>query len=204
MIDIAIIGSGGHCRSFFNLMNSQGFSVSGIYDDGFIENSHEMVGDYCVKGTLSDLPLDVLVCLAVGENKQRADFFLRFAASLYKENLLHKTALIERYVTLGISNQVFANTYINAYVSIGDNNIINTGSILEHEVQIGSHNHISVGAIICGRVKVGDRCFIGAGSVIKDGVSICSNVTIGAGATVVKNITEEGVYVGCPAIKIES
>jgi len=52
--------------------------------------------------------------------------------------------------------------------------------------------------------ELGDNVVIGANSVLIGPVSICDNVLIGAMSLVNKDITEEGVYVGCPAIKISN
>ncbi|MCF0112187.1 MAG: acetyltransferase, partial [Erysipelotrichaceae bacterium] len=49
---------------------------------------------------------------------------------------------------------------------------------------------------------IGSMTWIGAGATVSNKISICSNCMIGAGAVVVKNITEEGTYVGVPAKKI--
>ena len=40
---------------------------------------------------------------------------------------------------------------------------------------------------------------IGAGAIIRDDVKICSDVVIGMGSIVTHDITQTGVYVGCPA-----
>ena len=56
---------------------------------------------------------------------------------------------------------------------------------------------------ISGNCNIGNNVYIGTGASIKQGVSIASNTTIGMGAVVVKDILEEGTYIGNPAKKLE-
>lgn len=56
-----------------------------------------------------------------------------------------------------------------------------------------------MGAKTGGCVKIGKGTWIGIGSTIKDRVSISGDIVIGAGSVVVKDINEEGTYVGVPA-----
>lgn len=51
--------------------------------------------------------------------------------------------------------------------------------------------------------KIGDNVVIGANTVIMGPVEICKDVIIGTQSLVNKNITEPGVYVGCPVRKVE-
>jgi len=204
MKTISIIGSGGHTRSSLNILkqNHQKYNFN-IFDDSYNSNMVEYIDDIQLLGNIKDVPSDSLVLVSIGDNKNRALYFDKFSNQLLKENLFHKTSILEKNVKIGISNQIFAHAYINSYSKIGNNNIINTSSILEHEVVIGNHNHISISAKLCGRVSIGDNCLIGASATIIDKIVICDNVIVGAGAVVTKNITEPGTYVGIPARKIK-
>jgi len=199
--NIVVIGAGGHTRSLLTLINKSVYTLVGIYDDNFQKN--EKINDIMVLGRIKDIPEGIKIVLSIGDNKKRTEMYKIFKKRVLKSNLIHSSAVVETYTSLGNSNQIFANAVINAGAKIEQNNIINTGCILEHEVIIGSHNHISVNSTICGRVKIGNNCFIGAGTVIIDKLTICDNVLIGANSVVIKNISESGVYVGNPARRIK-
>lgn len=201
--DLIIIGAGGHTRSLLNLIDTDNYEISGIYDDSYTTERRELINSYLLVGSINSIPSDSYVVLSIGQNKERKKFFLRFKDQILTDNLIHKNAFIENNVEMGISNQLMANVYINSNVILGDNNIINSNAVLEHEVHIGSHNHVSVGSKICGRVNIGDNCFIGANVVIIDKLHICDNVTIGAGAVVIADIKESGVYAGNPIKRIK-
>lgn len=60
----------------------------------------------------------------------------------------------------------------------------------------------SLGYARIGRVTIGDNVFVGAESVILPGVRIGSNVVIGANATVTKDVPDNSVAVGSPAVVV--
>ncbi len=201
---IAIIGAGGHTRSAINILkaNYKNYLIE-IFDDTFEQDADERICGLKVVGKIEDILPNTPIFLAIGDNEKRGKFAEMYESVLIKENICHNKSFIEENVSLGESNQIFANTYINSGAKIGNNNIVNTNAIIEHEVVIGSNNHISVGSIVCGRVTIGDSCMLGAGAVIIDKVSICDKVIIGAGAVVVSDITESGTYIGTPARKVK-
>ncbi len=59
------------------------------------------------------------------------------------------------------------------------------------------------GAIVSGNVKIYDLVYMGNNSSIREKLSIHSLVTIGMNSAVVKHIEDNGVYVGCPAVKVK-
>lgn len=201
---IAIIGAGGHTRSAINILKSNYKNhIIEIFDDTFEQDADEYICEIKVVGMIDDILPNTQVFIAIGDNKKRCKYAEKFENALIKENICHSKAFIEENVSLGESNQIFANTYINSGAKIGNNNIINTNALIEHEVVIGSNNHISVGSVVCGRAKIGNNCMVGAGAVIIDKISICDNVIIGAATVVVNDITESGTYIGVPAKKIK-
>jgi UDP-N-acetylbacillosamine N-acetyltransferase len=201
MKELFLIGAGGHARSVIALLQRKQFLVKGIYDAGFLKA--EYIFDIPVIGSPESIEPSSTVVLSVGDSENRKKLFERFRSQVFSENIVHPSAALEKYVSLGSSNLIFANCYLNNGVELGINNLINTSAILEHEVVLGSHNHIAVRASLLGRSKVGNKCFIGAGAVIRDGISVCDDVVIGAQSYVAADIKEPGIYVGSPARKLK-
>lgn len=56
--------------------------------------------------------------------------------------------------------------------------------------------------LYAGTVSVGEFTHVGAGAIVKNDIQITKKCIIGAGTVVVKDIKEEGVYIGIPAQKI--
>lgn len=93
------------------------------------------------------------------------------------------------------------NVYILAFnsITIGENVVISTGSmLLDSGLNINSVNreHIE------DKIIIGNNVWIGAGAIILPGVEIGNNSVIGAGSVVTKNIPENIIVAGNPAIKI--
>jgi acetyltransferase-like isoleucine patch superfamily enzyme len=89
--------------------------------------------------------------------------------------------------------------YINLSRSVKIGN--NVG--LSHEVDIITHGFwhsvLKGGISTFAGVNIGNDVIIGWKTVIMSGVNIADNVIVGSNSTVVKSLTESGIYVGAPA-----
>jgi len=192
-MQFTIIGCGGHARSVADVIlhNNEKSQITFIDENA---KDGEVIYGFAVLKNTQDMRN---AFIALGDSAKREKFY-----NIYNNNIisvLSKTCNVG--VDAKIENGVFVGkgVHIGPQVLIKKGTIINTHSVIEHEVEVGEFSHISVNATLCGKVKVGNNCFIGAASVIKDGVSICDNVIVGCGSVVVKNITQSGTYIGCPA-----
>lgn len=117
--------------------------------------------------------------------------------------LIHPNTVIGTEVEIGIGTAIMAGAVVNCCTTIGKGCIINTGSTIDHDNIIEDFVHISPGANLAGSVRVGLGSWLGIGSVISNNISITKGCKVGAGAVVVKDITEQGVYVGAPVRKLK-
>lgn len=192
------------------MAESAGYEILGVLD--VAENVGKDVVAYKVIGTDDDIPsyLDKAeFMITVGFIKDA-----RLRTLLYNKvqqaggtmaNVIAPTAHVSRYAHFfggGIS--IHHNAMVNTAAQIGDNVIINTSAVIEHDAVVGAHSHVSTGAILNGETSVGRRCFIGSQSVVANCVRICDDVIIGAGSVVIKDISEPGIYAGCPAKRIKT
>jgi sugar O-acyltransferase (sialic acid O-acetyltransferase NeuD family) len=196
--DLLIYGCGGHARSVIDVLEQDKPDMSlCIIDEQAKEG--EVIAGFPV---FREEKEGDLFFLAIGDNYKRAEKF-RSMRDRQPISILSKTSHIGSRAT--ILQGVFVGNFVHIGPEsvIGPNSIINNGAVVEHEVQIGAYCHVGPNATISGRSKLGDFVFVGAGATIIDSINICSDVMIGAGSVVVKNISEPGVYVGCPAKKIK-
>lgn len=196
-----IIGGGGQGKVIADIVIKNGFSLKGFLDDTLPIDFKIM--DFCVLGKTNDALMyndNHYFIIGIGSNDIR-----RQIASKYKLNyktLIHPTATIATNVKIAEGSAVHAGATINPCCNIKKHCIINTGAIVEHDNNISDYVHISPAAALGGTVNVGTLTHIGIGSTIKNNINICSNAIVGAGAVVVKDIKEQGTYVGVPARKI--
>jgi sugar O-acyltransferase (sialic acid O-acetyltransferase NeuD family) len=113
--------------------------------------------------------------------------------------LIHPSAIVSKFATIGEGVQLFAGSIIQAFATISLNTIINTGAIVEHDCTLGPHVHIAPKAVLSGNVRVGLGTHIGTGATIIQGVKVGRKVLVGAGAVVVKDISDEQKVTGVPA-----
>ncbi|WP_027419904.1 acetyltransferase [Crocinitomix catalasitica] len=196
---IVLIGAGGHVRPIIDAAYLNGFKIEGIIDPSFKGIPEKIMGIPVMGGidTLRELSNKIEIFIAIGDNFKRKEMYLELKNQGYKFiNIIHPTAIISKYLTLGEAIFINAGAIVNAGVKIGNASIINTGVIVDHETQIESFVHLSPGVTIAGRVQIGDETFIGIGSTVIDKIKIGANVTIGANSTIIKNIDSNLKIIG--------
>ncbi len=113
----------------------------------------------------------------------------------------------------------YGRVIIHNKVSIGNNTCIDRGSLsdtiihegvkidnlvhIAHNVEIGKNSLVIAQAMVAGSVKIGENCWIAPSSCIINGISIGNNVTIGIASTVLKNVDDNQVMIGSPAITLD-
>ena len=199
---VIIIGAGGHAKVIADIIEKSGDEVVGFLDDNK-ENGATVIKNYKVIGDLNNrfamavTKKDVEFIIAIGDNKKREE--ISHSPNLKFYTAIHPSAQIGINVEIEEGTVIMANVCINSSSRVGKHCIINTGAIIEHDNIIEDFVHISPNTSLGGTVKIGESTHVGIGSIVKNNITICKNCTIGAGAVVVKNIIEEGTYVGVPA-----
>lgn len=202
MSKLLIIGAGGHAKVVCDVAKDYYNDIVFADDD---KKGQVVLGcevKFSVEEALNGEKTDFIV--AIGDNSVRERLFFKFAENGFNPvSLIHSSSIIGEGVEIGKGSVVFAGVVINPQASIGCGCIINTGASVDHDCEIGNFSHVCPGGRIAGSVKIGDRCFFGVGSSVVNNVVIASEVVFGAGAVVIKDVSEKGVYVGCPARKIK-
>jgi sugar O-acyltransferase (sialic acid O-acetyltransferase NeuD family) len=141
--------------------------------------------------------------IAVGDPLSRK----RLVESLPKDTtfatIIHPTAVISKWVTIGEGSIVTAGSILTCDIKIGKHAHINLLTTIGHDCVIGDYFTTAPSVNISGHCTLGDGVYLGTNVSIKQSVKICSNVTIGMGGVVLKNIDEAGVYIGFPLKKLE-
>ena len=199
---VVIIGAGGHAKVIADIIEKSGDEIVGFLDDNkeigtTIINEYKVIGDLNNRFTMAVTKENLEFIIAIGDNKKREE--ISHSPNLKFYTAIHPSAQIGLDVRIEEGTVVMANVCINSSARIGKHCIINTGAIIEHDNIIEDFVHISPNTSLGGTVKIGESTHVGIGSIVKNNITICKNCTIGAGAVVVKNILEEGTYVGVPA-----
>ena len=121
------------------------------------------------------------------------------AAGLSIATIIHPSASVSRFATLGPGCVVFAQAAINPGTTLGRAGIVNTAATIDHDCRLGDGVHLSPGAHLGGDVVVGDRTWVGIGAVVRQGIEIGHDSIVGAGAAVVAPVPPYTTVVGVPA-----
>lgn len=208
MKKLALIGVGGHGDAIYPYIDTSEYELVGFFDDKPI-SSHKGLP---ILGKTNDVisALDAnsidAVFIAIGDNKPRKKIFDLIVEKHYDKliNIICPTAtILNPELIKGRGIFVGHEAFVGALVEVYDNVIINTKSIVEHNSIVKSHCNVAPAAVILGSVTLEEGAYIGASSTIKQLITIDSWATVGAGAVVVKNIEDDGTYVGIPAKKIK-
>lgn len=205
MKKIVLIGAGGHCKVIIDIIKSKDeYEIIGIIDNNSIGSVFDIpiIGDDSILDSIYMGGVDYafIAIGAISNINIRNKIYTKLKYIGYKlPILIHKSAIISRFSSIGEGTCVMAGAIVNPGVDIGENCIINTGSVIEHDCKIGDNTHISPNVSIAGGVNIGFNTHIGIGSCVIQNIEIGSNVTVGAGAVVINNINNNVLVVGVPA-----
>lgn len=204
MNNIIIVGASGFGREVAWLIeNSDNWNVKGFVDDNKdLEN--KSVNDYPVLGTIDFLlnaneKTNVVVAIGNPQIRKKIVERLQSNKNISFPNIVDKDVIIDRTITLGFGNIICKGNILTTNIEIGNFNHINLSCTIGHDVQF--HDYITVypGVNISGNVIMNDCVEVGTGTKIIQGKKIVKETVIGAGSVVVKDIVENGTYIGVPA-----
>jgi sugar O-acyltransferase (sialic acid O-acetyltransferase NeuD family) len=209
MTEIVIIGGGGHAKVVVSILRKlKDYEICGYTD---LEDRGPLLGAPYL-GTDAKLPAlanekkGLSAALAVGQiglGAVRQAIHARLSElPLSYPSIVSPHAIVNEEVEIGEGCVVMDGAVVNSGARIGRGAILNSNCTVEHDTQIGDWVHVAPGVTISGGVTVGPLSMIGVGAVIIEGKRIANGCIIGAGAVVVHDLTEPGVYVGCPARRI--
>jgi sugar O-acyltransferase (sialic acid O-acetyltransferase NeuD family) len=95
---------------------------------------------------------------------------------------------------------IMTGTVITNDITIGKGALINLNCTIGHDSIIGEFVELSPGVHVSGNCKIGNYTNIGTNATILPKITIGSNVIIAAGAVVTKNIPDNCMVAGVPAI----
>lgn len=200
---LLILGAGGHGKVVAEIA-----SLMKQWDEiAFLDDNEELkeVNGYKVIDKLRNYKLYKEeyehAFVAIGNNK----FRIYLIDNLLKEGfkipiLIHPFTAISSNVHIGKGTVIMAGVVINTNAVIGKGCIINTSSSIDHDCILEDGVHISPGAHVGGTVNIGNCTWVCIGSSIVNNITIGKNVVVAAGAAVTKNVPDNVMVAGVPAI----
>lgn len=114
--------------------------------------------------------------------------------------LIDPSAIVATTSTLGEGSFCNAGVTIGGMTHIGQHALINRNSNIGHHVIIDDFVSLGPSVTVSGGVIIGSGVMIGAGSVLLPGVTVGDNSIVAAGAVVNKNVAQNTMVAGIPAV----
>jgi len=196
---IGIIGAGGFGREvYWSLSDEERKNTVFFVDDDYFDNTNSLILP------LSQFkPEEYKVIIAIGNPNDRLKVVERLPKeTVYFTHIHPSVQIISNDFEIGEGSIICAGTIITTNVKIGKHAHLNLHTTIGHDCVIGDYFTTAPGAKISGNCKIANNVYVGTNSSVREKITICDNVTIGLNSGVVKDINENGVYVGLPVKKI--
>ena len=189
----ALLGYGGHARE---VMFQMGENLPCFVEDNFVCNSTLPLSQFD--------PKEYKLMVAVGDSTIRKRLVDNLPPSTQFFTFIHETVISSKfYSVIGEGSFIGAYSIITTNVKLGKHTLLNRGNHIGHDSTIGDYFSAMPGAIVSGNVTIGNNVYMGTNSTIKEKINVTNNVTIGLNSGVIKDINQEGIYVGTPTKKIK-
>lgn len=204
--DIYILGVGHNTPVYIDLAEACGYHIQGLYHynsdrTGEFDHGYKILGSFEDLFSLGNLNQKNFA-LSQGDNEIRSSIFEKILkAGGNIPTLIHPTATVSKFATLGKGCIIHINAVVHPDVVIGDNTVLSYNTAITHSSQIGKHCYLAFDTKIGAYTKVEDFVFFGINSHTISGKVDCigTHAYIGAGALVTKSIEAYNVVMGSPA-----
>lgn len=199
-----IIGAKGHAKEIFDCINPIEYEKLYFFDNinqniGESLYNYEIIKDF--ESVKKIFEQDSRFIIGIGGALHRFNLYKIFTdLSGTPNSLISKKSQISTNSNLGKGLNLMPFVSIFAGATVEDGCLINSHVSIHHDSKIGCFSEISPGAKILGNCSIGAYTTIGTNATILPNITIGSNVIVAAGAVVTKNIPNNCMVAGIPAI----
>lgn len=154
---------------------------------------------------LSEFESDKYTALITIVNQIERDKILNFLPQKTEfETFIHDSVrILDKNIEIGKGSIICAGSILTTNIKLGDFSQLNLNTTIGHDCVLGKNFTTAPGVNISGNCIIGNNVYIGTNASLREKLSICKDVIIGMQSSVVKDITESGIYVGNPVKKIK-
>lgn len=208
MQHLIIIGIGGFAREvYWHAQGSIGYGedwdIKGFLDgdvklapEEYEKLDRPVLGDVFSYDIQED---DVFICaVGDGELRKRLTDPIRARGGTFI-NLIHKTAIIQGHVKMGIGNLICPFSHINDHAELGDFVVLNSAGI-GHDGKAGSYSSFMGGAGLCGYAVAGAFSYWATNAVALPHSQTGDHAHVGVGSVVFRRVKPGEHVFGNPAM----
>ena len=200
---VALIGAGLGAMQVIDLISHlDGFRAVALYDDthekqGTFVYGVPVVGKINFESISMDYKMgkfDYIVNAISTSNEFRKKCFDELSElEVPYCNLIHPSAVIGHYVTMGTGNIVLPFTHIGPNTVLGNDCFLTAKASIEHHNVVGSHVTCGPSVMTSGCVTIGDCVRFGTGVFVEPHVEIGNNCLIASGTIVTNNVPDNTI-----------
>jgi sugar O-acyltransferase (sialic acid O-acetyltransferase NeuD family) len=203
-----IIGAKGFAKEVMEVLHKEDNTENLVFFDDVNDNiSGKLFGKFPILKTLEAAKeyfetVDKKFTIGIGNSVLRKKLYDKFTAigGVYTSVISDAAHLGSYDVSIDEGVNILPGVVVSNSVTIGKGCMLYYNVIVTHDCVIDDFVEISPAATLLGRCKIGAYTHIGANATILPDVVIGSNVTIGAGSVVTKDVPDNVLVVGVPAI----
>ncbi len=204
-----IVGAGGFGReTYCCLLDMLSAENRKAHEEVCFMVKDEMISETKILG-IDVLPLSTFdpalykVVVAIGDPLARKEVVESLPMDTVYATIIHPNVVMSKWIEIGEGSIITAGTILTCNIKIGKHVHLNLLTTVGHDCIIGDYVTTAPATNISGKCTIGECSYLGTNSSLRQGIHICNHVTIGMGAVVVKDVTEEGTYIGNPLRKLE-
>lgn len=198
---MVIIGASGHAKEVFDIcINTEGL----FFFDNVTDLNNPLLFERKIIQSFEELQKVVIkkdFILGLGGVLNRYNLFKKFTDLGFNPNsIIAKNAQVSSSALLSEGLNIMSFVFIGPNSKIGKGSLINVQAAVHHDVEIGCFVEVSPGAKILGNSRIGAFSSVGTNATILPKIKIGENVIIAAGSVVTKDVPDNCMVAGIPAI----
>lgn len=200
---VALIGAGLGAMQVIDLISHlDGYRAVALYDDtpekqGTFVYGVPVVGNIEFEAIAMDFKMgkfDYIVnAISTSNDFRKKCFDALTKLDVPYCNLIHPSAVIGHYVTMGTGNIVLPFTHIGPNTVIGNDCFLTAKASIEHHNIVGSHCTCGPSVMTSGCVTIGDCVRFGTGVFVEPHIEIGNNCLIASGTILTNNVPDNTI-----------
>jgi sugar O-acyltransferase (sialic acid O-acetyltransferase NeuD family) len=203
-----IIGAKGFAKEVVEVVHQCNDSIDlAFYDDVNADIPLLLFGKFPVLKTVKEAidyfkNTDKRFTIGIGNPVLRKKLYDKFSAlgGIFTSTISKEASIGSFDVEIGVGCNILAGANFSNSTTVGKGSIIYYNSIITHDCKIGDFVEISPNVTVLGRVSINSYTQIGASATILPNLKIGMNVIVAAGSVVTKDVPDNCLVVGVPAL----
>ncbi len=198
---MVIVGASGHAKEIFDICAD---TENLFFFDNVTDFKNPLLFEKNIIQSFEELQKVVIkkdFILGLGGVLNRYNLFQKFTdIGFYPNSIIAKNAQVSSSAILCEGLNIMSFVFIGSDSKIGKGSLINVQAAVHHDVEIGCFVEVSPGAKILGNSIIGAFSSIGTNATILPKIKIGKNVIIAAGSVVTKDVPDNCMVAGIPAV----